>query len=43
MTKQDPADGDKRIARLIQVARELIDAYQTKSTANPLSEARGRG
>ena len=34
MTGQDPAGGDERVARLIQAARELIDAYDRKSTAN---------
>jgi hypothetical protein len=35
MTEQDPVDGDDdRVARLIQAARELIDAYERKSTAN---------
>jgi hypothetical protein len=34
MTEQDPVGGDERIARLIQAARELIDAYERKSTAN---------
>ena len=26
--------GDERVARLIQAARELIDAYERQSTAN---------
>jgi hypothetical protein len=34
MTEQDPVVGDERVARLIQAARELIDAYERKSTAN---------
>jgi hypothetical protein len=34
MTEQDPVGGDDRVARLIQAARELIDAYERKSTAN---------
>jgi hypothetical protein len=34
MTEQEPAGGDERVARLIQAARELIDAYERKSTAN---------
>ena len=34
MTEQDRANGDDRVARLIQAARELIDAYERKSTAN---------
>ena len=34
MAQQSPAGGDERVARLIQAARELIDAYETKSTAN---------
>ncbi len=34
MTEQDPAGGDQRVAQLIQAARELIDAYERKSTAN---------
>jgi hypothetical protein len=34
MTEQDPVGGDERVARLIQAARELIDAYERKSTAN---------
>jgi hypothetical protein len=33
MTEQGPVD-DERIAELIQAARELIDAYEHKSTAN---------
>jgi hypothetical protein len=33
MTEQDSI-GDERVARLIQAARELIDAYERKSTAN---------
>ncbi len=33
MTGQVPA-GDERVAQLIQAARELIDAYERKSTAN---------
>jgi hypothetical protein len=34
MTEQDTVGGDERVARLIQAARELIDAYERKSTAN---------
>jgi hypothetical protein len=34
MTEQDSMGGDERVARLIQAARELIDAYERKSTAN---------
>lgn len=34
MTEQDPVGGDERVARLIQAARELIDAYERNSTAN---------
>ena len=34
MAQQSPAGGDERVARLIQAARELIDAYERKSTAN---------
>jgi hypothetical protein len=34
MTEQDSVVGDERVARLIQAARELIDAYERKSTAN---------
>ena len=34
MTEQDLVGGDERVARLIQAARELIDAYERKSTAN---------
>jgi hypothetical protein len=34
MTEQDPAGGDERVAQLIQAARELIGAYERKSTAN---------
>jgi hypothetical protein len=34
MTEQDSVSGDERVARLIQAARELIDAYERKSTAN---------
>jgi hypothetical protein len=34
MTEQVPAGGDERVAQLIQAARELIDAYERKSTAN---------
>jgi hypothetical protein len=33
MTERDSL-GDERVARLIQAARELIDAYERKSTAN---------
>jgi len=33
MTERDSI-GDERVARLIQAARELIDAYERKSTAN---------
>jgi hypothetical protein len=34
MTEQDSVGGDERVARLIQAARELIDAYERKATAN---------
>jgi hypothetical protein len=34
MTEQESVGGDERAARLIQAARELIDAYERKSTAN---------
>ena len=34
MTEQELVGGDERVARLIQAARELIDAYERKSTAN---------
>jgi hypothetical protein len=34
MTGQDPVGGDERVAQLIQAARELIEAYERKSTAN---------
>jgi hypothetical protein len=34
MTGQDTVGGDERVAQLIQAARELIDAYERKSTAN---------
>jgi hypothetical protein len=34
MTEQESVAGDERVARLIQAARELIDAYKRKSTAN---------
>jgi len=34
MTGQESVGGDERVARLIQAARELIDAYERKSTAN---------
>jgi hypothetical protein len=34
MTEQVPAGRDERVAQLIQAARELIDAYERKSTAN---------
>jgi hypothetical protein len=34
MTERDSVGGDERIAQLIQAARELIDAYERKSTAN---------
>jgi hypothetical protein len=34
MTEQDSMGGDQRVARLIQAARELIDAYEHQSTAN---------
>ena len=34
MTRQDSIGGDERVAPLIQAARELIDAYERKSTAN---------
>jgi hypothetical protein len=34
MSEQDSVGRDERVARLIQAARELIDAYERKSTAN---------
>ena len=34
MTEQHSVSGDERVARLIQAARELIDAYERKATAN---------
>ena len=34
MTEQEPVGGDERVAQLIQAARELIDAYERKATAN---------
>jgi hypothetical protein len=34
MTEQDSIGADERVARLIQAARELIDAYEHKATAN---------
>jgi hypothetical protein len=34
MAEQHSVGGDERVARLIQTARELIDAYERKSTAN---------
>ena len=34
MTEQESVGGDERVARLIQAARELIDAFERKSTAN---------
>jgi hypothetical protein len=34
MTEQESVGGDERVARLIQAARELIEAYERKSTAN---------
>ena len=34
MTEQESVAGDERVARLIQAARELIDAYERKATAN---------
>jgi hypothetical protein len=34
MTEQDPVGGDERVVRLIQAARELIDAYERRATAN---------
>jgi hypothetical protein len=34
MTEQEPVGDDERVARLIQAASELIDAYERKSTAN---------
>jgi hypothetical protein len=33
MTEQVP-DHDERVAQLVQAARELIDAYERKATAN---------
>ena len=34
LTGQDSTGGDERVAQLIQAARELVDAYEHKSTAN---------
>jgi hypothetical protein len=34
MAEQESVSVDERVARLIQAARELIDAYERKSTAN---------
>lgn len=34
MTEQVRRSGDERVARLIQAARELIDALERQSTAN---------
>ena len=34
MTEQVPAGGDERVARLIEAARDLVDAYRRKATAN---------
>jgi hypothetical protein len=34
MIEHDSVGGDERVDRLIQAARELIDAYERKSTAN---------
>ena len=34
MTGQESVGGDERVAQLIQAAREPIDAYERKSTAN---------
>ena len=34
MTEQDSIGADERVTRLIQAARELIDAYEHKATAN---------
>jgi hypothetical protein len=34
MTQQEPVGGDERVAQLVQAARELIDAYERKATAN---------
>ena len=34
MTGQESVGGDERVTQLIQAARELIDAYERKSTAN---------
>jgi hypothetical protein len=34
MTEQVRVSGDEHVARLIQAARELIDALERKSTAN---------
>jgi len=34
MTEQESVGGDERVARLIEAARELINAYERKSTAN---------
>ena len=37
MTEQDSIGADERVARLIQAARELIDAYEHKATATSTS------
>jgi hypothetical protein len=34
MTEQHSVGGDERLTQLIQAARELIDAYERKATAN---------
>jgi hypothetical protein len=34
MTQQEPAAGDERVTRLIAAARDLVDAYRNRSTAN---------
>jgi hypothetical protein len=39
MTERDSI-GDERVARLIQAARELIDAYERKSTDTSQQGAR---
>jgi hypothetical protein len=34
MTEQPVGGNDERVARLIAAARDLVDAYQNRSTAN---------
>jgi hypothetical protein len=34
MTEQVPAGGEERVARLIEAARDLVDAYRRGATAN---------